>query len=166
MQFKLHLKVHFTLLKRPQIHLGFVSTNSELLNSFRYGPGQIMNTKTSVLIGALSCCISAAIVLFPVHHYHPTALKQRTASSDLAAPSFTAHLRRTRFISDDPCHQDIPQCDDFPPDFPPPDSPAVSVFCVDPNGCCNFKTVQEAVDAVPNFSQKRNVVWINKGIYL
>ncbi|KAJ8770469.1 hypothetical protein K2173_017960 [Erythroxylum novogranatense] len=56
-------------------------------------------------------------------------------------------------------------CDDFPPDFPPPDTNTTSIFCVDRNGCCNFTTVQAAVDAVANFSQKRTILWINSGIY-
>ncbi|KAG2653116.1 hypothetical protein PVAP13_1NG430500 [Panicum virgatum] len=45
------------------------------------------------------------------------------------------------------------------PSFPP------AVFCVDANGCCNFTTVQAAVDAVPPNSQNRSIVWINSGIY-
>lgn len=57
-------------------------------------------------------------------------------------------------------------CDDFPPDFPPPDTNTTSVFCVDSNGCCNFTTVQAAVDAVGVMSMKRTVIWINNGIYL
>lgn len=56
-------------------------------------------------------------------------------------------------------------CDDFPPDFPPPDTNTTSTLCVDRNGCCNFTTVQSAVDAVANFSQKRTIIWINAGIY-
>ncbi|KAK6919804.1 Pectinesterase, catalytic [Dillenia turbinata] len=57
------------------------------------------------------------------------------------------------------------KCDDFPPDFPPPDTNTTSIFCVDQNGCCNFTKVQSAVDAVGNFSVKRNIIWINSGIY-
>ncbi|KAK4395559.1 putative pectinesterase 8 [Sesamum angolense] len=57
-------------------------------------------------------------------------------------------------------------CDDFPPDFPPPDTNTTSVFCVDSNGCCNFTTVQAAVDAVGVMSPKRTIIWINNGIYL
>uniref|UniRef100_A0A6I9QKV9 Pectinesterase n=2 Tax=Elaeis guineensis var. tenera TaxID=51953 RepID=A0A6I9QKV9_ELAGV len=56
-------------------------------------------------------------------------------------------------------------CSDFPPNFPPPDTNTTSILCVDRNGCCNFTTVQSAVDAVGNFSQKRTIIWINKGIY-
>ncbi|KZV38788.1 putative pectinesterase 8 [Dorcoceras hygrometricum] len=56
-------------------------------------------------------------------------------------------------------------CSDFPPDFPPSDTNVSSVFCVDHNGCCNFTTVQSAVDAVDVSSLKRTIIWINKGIY-
>jgi len=56
-------------------------------------------------------------------------------------------------------------CEDFPPDFPPPDTNTTSTICVDRNGCCNFTTVQSAVDSVMNFSQKRTIIWINSGIY-
>ncbi|KAJ0028004.1 hypothetical protein Pint_36628 [Pistacia integerrima] len=56
-------------------------------------------------------------------------------------------------------------CDDFPADFIPPDTNTTSYFGVDRNGCCNFTTVQSAVDAVANFSLKRNIIFINSGIY-
>ena len=56
-------------------------------------------------------------------------------------------------------------CDDFPKNIPPPDTDTTSYLCVDKNGCCNFTTVQSAVDAVGNFSQRRNVIWINSGMY-
>ncbi|KAF5196515.1 Pectinesterase qrt1 [Thalictrum thalictroides] len=56
-------------------------------------------------------------------------------------------------------------CDDFPAGFPPPDTNTTSILCVDRNGCCKFTTVQSAVDAVGNFSLKRNIIWINNGIY-
>ena len=54
-------------------------------------------------------------------------------------------------------------CDDI---FPPPDTNTTSMICVDRNGCCNFTTVQSAVDAVGVLSQKRTIIWINNGIYL
>lgn len=57
-------------------------------------------------------------------------------------------------------------CDDFPPGIPPPSTNTTSYLCVDRKGCCNFTTVQEAVNAVPDFSVKRNIIWINSGIYL
>ncbi|XP_062191223.1 probable pectinesterase 8 [Phragmites australis] len=101
----------------------------------------------------------AAILLFPAHFYYPTTSLLRVVS-DLVVPSLPFH-----FLTDQFPNEYNPLCDDFPPDFPPPDTPTVSIFCVDPNGCCNFTTVQAAVNAVPNFSRKRNVVWINKGVY-
>ncbi|CAL5419497.1 unnamed protein product [Camellia sinensis] len=59
-------------------------------------------------------------------------------------------------------------CDDFPPDIPPSDTNTTSFLCVDPNGCCNYTTVQSAVDAVvggvPTLN-KRTMIWINSGIY-
>lgn len=55
-------------------------------------------------------------------------------------------------------------CDDFQPGIPP-DTNTTSYLCVDRNGCCNFTLVQAAVDAVPDISQKRAVIWINTGIY-
>lgn len=57
-------------------------------------------------------------------------------------------------------------CDDFIPNFPTIDSNVTSLICVDRNGCCNFTTVQAAVDSVGNFSTKRTLIWINKGMYL
>lgn len=56
-------------------------------------------------------------------------------------------------------------CDDFPVDFIPPDTNTTSYFCVDRNGCCNFTKIQSAIDAVANFSLKRNIILINSGIY-
>ncbi|CAN8306203.1 unnamed protein product [Cochlearia groenlandica] len=56
-------------------------------------------------------------------------------------------------------------CDDFPKDMPPQDTNTTSYLCVDKNGCCNFTTVQSAIDAIGNFSQRRNVIWINTGMY-
>ncbi|KAJ4977398.1 hypothetical protein NE237_002504 [Protea cynaroides] len=56
-------------------------------------------------------------------------------------------------------------CDNFPPDFPPPDTNTTSIICVDKNGCCNFTTVQAAVDAAGVFNLKRTIIWINTGIY-
>lgn len=56
-------------------------------------------------------------------------------------------------------------CDDFPPDFPPPDTNTTSILCVDRRGCCNFTAVQAAVDAVSALSQKRTIIWINSGVY-
>ncbi|KAL2931253.1 putative pectinesterase 8 [Bienertia sinuspersici] len=64
-------------------------------------------------------------------------------------------------------HQNITVsiCDNYPPDFPPPDTSTMSILCVDSKGCCNFTTVQSAIDAAPVLSQKRIVIWINSGLY-
>ncbi|VFQ60566.1 unnamed protein product [Cuscuta campestris] len=56
-------------------------------------------------------------------------------------------------------------CDYFSPDFPAFDPSNTSLLCVDPNGCCNFTTVQAAVDSVADSSPKRSLIWINKGLY-
>ncbi|CAN6883594.1 unnamed protein product [Brassica oleracea] len=56
-------------------------------------------------------------------------------------------------------------CDDFPKNVPTPDTDTTSYLCVDKNGCCNFTTVQSAVDAIGNFSQRMNLIWINSGMY-
>ncbi|CAJ1909439.1 unnamed protein product [Sphenostylis stenocarpa] len=56
-------------------------------------------------------------------------------------------------------------CDDFPPGTPPPDTNTTSYLCVDRKGCCNFTTVQAAVNAVPNLSVQRTIIWINSGMY-
>ncbi|KAK4773796.1 hypothetical protein SAY87_028815 [Trapa incisa] len=56
-------------------------------------------------------------------------------------------------------------CDYFPPNIPPPETDTITTSCVDLNGCCNFTTVQAAIDAVGNSSQKRTIIWINSGIY-
>ena len=63
-------------------------------------------------------------------------------------------------------------CDDFHPEFPSVDPNTTSILCVDRNGCCNFTTVQAAIDAVPisnssttTPSQRRTLIWINSGLY-
>ncbi|KAK4713879.1 hypothetical protein R3W88_019786 [Solanum pinnatisectum] len=56
-------------------------------------------------------------------------------------------------------------CDKFTPNFPTIDPNNTSIICVDHNGCCNFTTVQAAVDSVGNFSAKRSLIWISNGIY-
>ena len=58
-------------------------------------------------------------------------------------------------------------CDDFSPPLPPADLNTTSILCVDRNGCCNFTTVQAAVDAIPTTPSqvKRTIVWINSGLY-
>ncbi|XP_030513194.2 probable pectinesterase 8 [Rhodamnia argentea] len=73
------------------------------------------------------------------------------------------HHRHRKHLDDG--QRKVSICDDFPPDIPPPETNTALTFCVDRNGCCNFTTVQAAVDAAGNFSQKRTVIWINSGIY-
>ncbi|CAA6671872.1 unnamed protein product [Spirodela intermedia] len=57
-------------------------------------------------------------------------------------------------------------CDDFPQGFPPPDTNGTATICVDRRGCCNFTSVQAAVDSVNMSTEKRTIIWIDKGIYL
>nr|CAB3447550.1 unnamed protein product [Digitaria exilis] len=67
------------------------------------------------------------------------------------------------------CHMVAPAasaCQLLPPNVPPPVTSSRAVFCVDADGCCTFTTVQAAVDAVPENSQKRSIVWINSGLYV
>ena len=118
---------------------------------------------------------AAAFLLFYTHLYFPTTAHLYSSTTPLpgalvilTTPSLPLYPLSVDSTS---THHQYgykynPLCDDFPPDFPLPDTPAVSIFCVDPNGCCEFTTVQAAVDAVPSHSSKRNVVWINRGIYL
>ncbi|KAM3230652.1 hypothetical protein ACQJBY_061058 [Aegilops geniculata] len=115
---------------------------------------------------SLYCCVPAAFLLFFAHLNNPTTSFLR-ALLDLATPPLPFNFLTVHYFSNYHRHRGSynPLCDDFPPDFPPPNTAATSIFCVDPNGCCDFTTVQSAVDAVPRSSQKRNVVWINKGIY-
>jgi len=129
----------------------------------------------SQINGGAAAAVVAAFLVFSTHLYFPTtahlycpATPLPEGLSDLTEPSFPfCPLTGTSTCTDHQygCKYN-PLCDDFPPDFPPPDTPALTVFCVDLNGCCDFTTVQAAVNAVPNHSRKRNVVWINKGIYL
>ncbi|XXG65672.1 hypothetical protein AAC387_Pa05g3307 [Persea americana] len=56
-------------------------------------------------------------------------------------------------------------CDKFPPNLPPADTNTTAFLCVDRRGCCNFTTVQSAIDAIGIASVKRTVIWINSGIY-
>jgi hypothetical protein len=163
MQFKLLQKVQLHPVKSPKIIISS-PTNRASISSAQMSP-QINGSAAAV----------AAFLAFSAHLCFPTTAHLFSpdtplleALSDLIEPAFP--FCPLTFSSASTDHQYgckyNPLCDDFPPDFPPPDTPAVSVFCVDPNGCCDFTTVQAAVDAIPDHSRKRNVVWINKGIYL
>ncbi|RDY00515.1 putative pectinesterase 8, partial [Mucuna pruriens] len=59
-------------------------------------------------------------------------------------------------------------CDDFPAGIPPSNTNTTSYLCVDRKGCCNFTTVQAAVNAVPDFSvmvpkSKPNITFQGQG---
>ncbi|KAL0908767.1 hypothetical protein M5K25_023276 [Dendrobium thyrsiflorum] len=56
-------------------------------------------------------------------------------------------------------------CDDFARNILPPATNISSTLCVDRNGCCNFTSVQSAINVVSDSSQMRTIIWINKGIY-
>ncbi|KAL3728884.1 hypothetical protein ACJRO7_033464 [Eucalyptus globulus] len=92
-----------------------------------------------------------------------------TCLSSGLSPLFGWHLgchhHRHRHKHPDDSQRTVSICDNFPPDIPPPETNTTVTLCVDRNGCCNFTTVQAAVDAAGNFSQKRTVIWINSGIY-
>uniref|UniRef100_A0ACD6A0J0 Uncharacterized protein n=1 Tax=Avena sativa TaxID=4498 RepID=A0ACD6A0J0_AVESA len=122
----------------------------------------------SAKVFSLSCCIiPAAFLLIFAHLNNPPTISFLGALLDLAASSFPFNLLEVDCLFNYHHRRGEynPLCDDFPPCFPPPDTEATSVFCVDPNGCCDFTTVQSAVDAVPRHSENRNVLWINKGVY-
>lgn len=59
----------------------------------------------------------------------------------------------------------VDMCDSFPYDSLPPDTNTTTTLCVDRNGCCNYTTVQSAIDAVVTLNAKRSLIWINKGMY-
>ncbi|KAH0451133.1 hypothetical protein IEQ34_018432 [Dendrobium chrysotoxum] len=66
-------------------------------------------------------------------------------------------------------HNNIPKvniCDDFARNILPPATNISSTLCVDRNGCCNFTSVQSAINVVNDSSQMRTIIWINKGIYI
>ncbi|WVZ74161.1 hypothetical protein U9M48_022376 [Paspalum notatum var. saurae] len=48
----------------------------------------------------------------------------------------------------------------------PADTISTIFLCVDKSGCCNFTTVQAAVDAVPKDNTKRAVIVITSGVYV
>ncbi|RWW35197.1 hypothetical protein GW17_00000040 [Ensete ventricosum] len=126
----------------------------------------ITNRGTSLLV--LLSAIVAALLSSQLVFRHPPCLEWLlnldflSFTSPVSLNSYgSGYHRRHRA----PKTNDTNICDDFPPGFPPPDTDMTSIFCVDRNGCCNFTTVQSAVDAVAVLGQKRSIIWINKGIY-
>ncbi|KAL8144752.1 hypothetical protein AgCh_003090 [Apium graveolens] len=126
---------------------------------------------------ALVVALLAAIASNHLTTFSPLLTLEHFCNTDLASlPSFIlsnlspysslqpVSCRHHHWRHDDTKEKKSP-CDDFPSNFPPPDTNTTSTFCVDSRGCCNFTTVQAAVNAVANFSQKRNILWINSGIY-
>ncbi|CAF2312936.1 unnamed protein product [Brassica napus] len=108
---------------------------------FSTPPRVFIHNPFDILYGIKAISYSAITSVCSHHHHH--------------------HHRRK------PSHskKKISICGDFPKNIPPPDTDTTSYLCVDKNGCCNFTTVQSAVDAIGNFSERRNVIWINSGMY-
>ncbi|KAI4305531.1 hypothetical protein L6164_028894 [Bauhinia variegata] len=132
----------------------------------------------SLLTNSLSLLVLLFAVFLSFHLINPTQYYIKifkdytftTLSSSL--PAFPAIILSYRHGNMHRHHKDRPDsgnagsiCDDFPAGIPPPDTNTTSYLCVDRKGCCNFTTVQAAVNAVPDMSQKRTIIWINKGIY-
>ncbi|XP_055823844.1 probable pectinesterase 8 [Solanum dulcamara] len=101
-----------------------------------------MNLPRTYFNSILDRC-STALSLCPVNRHH--------------------HHHHRHDTDDDKAKQSA--CDKFTPNFPTIDPSNTSILCVDRNGCCNFTTVQAAVDSVGNFSAKRSLIWINNGMY-
>ncbi|TXG57738.1 hypothetical protein EZV62_015567 [Acer yangbiense] len=123
----------------------------------------------SLLVAILSVFTSTFLIINP--NTSSTFLKYFTDFNIVTTFTSTYtinshdHLHKHHKHSDDNKGKTVSICDDFPSDFVPPDTNTTSYLCVDRNGCCNFTTVQSAVDAVGNFSQKRNIILINTGFY-
>ncbi|XP_073002936.1 probable pectinesterase 8 [Typha latifolia] len=127
-------------------------------------------TSLTLLSAILVAFLSTQLIL-----QNPPYLKFLLLTSSLLpkAPLFSSYFKssqksnyyhhRHRRHNDAASNSSI--CDGFPSNFPPPNTNTTSILCVDRNGCCNFTTVQSAVDTVGNFSQMRTIIWINKGIY-
>ena len=132
-----------------------------------------MKSRTISLTISIGIAIMAILASKALFDTHPRAFMHNVLHT-IKAISYSAitsvyshhhhhHHHHHRKPSDTKKKVDI--CDDFPKNIPPPDTDTTSYLCVDKKGCCNFTTVQSAVDAIGNFSQKRNVIWINSGMY-
>ncbi|KAG0451569.1 hypothetical protein HPP92_015684 [Vanilla planifolia] len=101
----------------------------------------------------------------------PTATRLTLASAVVvaAAASLLAFLSSNHpYFTRRHHHHAVPlanPCDDFPTNALPPNTSSSTTLCVDHNGCCNFNSVQSAVDAVVDHSPTRTIIWINRGIY-
>lgn len=118
------------------------------------------------IVRRLSCVVWSFFEIFFYNSSDLAPFSSSTLSNLTTYSSIIPVSRRHHHWRHDDTKERVSMCDDFPPNFPPPDTNTTSIFCVDSRGCCNFSTVQAAVNAVANFSQKRNILWINSGIYL
>ncbi|MQM10750.1 hypothetical protein Taro_043645 [Colocasia esculenta] len=140
--------------------------------------GTPLTLVSAVLVALLSAqivvryprCIDWLVDVGLAGHFSPSTVKEIVAPAadhDLELLESDEQLarRRDRRHRKDTNRTNI--CEDIPPGFPPPDTNNTSTLCVDRRGCCNFTSVQAAVDAVNNVtaSQKRTIIWINKGVY-
>ncbi|XP_062104819.1 probable pectinesterase 8 [Humulus lupulus] len=95
--------------------------------------------------------------------------------SSIMSPLVSCHFSRHHRKKRPDTGKTTSICDDFHPQFPSVDPNTTIILCVDRNGCCNFTTVQAAVDAIPTTSgsgggataptQNRTIIWINSGLY-
>lgn len=147
------------------------------LFSSKYNLHQIMKSRRLSLplsIGIAVVAILASKTLFGTHSrvfmHNPFDILLRIEAISYSAINSVGshnhhHHHHHHHHKPSDTKRKISVCDDFPKNIPPPDTDTASYLCVDKNGCCNFTTVQSAVDAIGNFSQKRNVIWINSGLY-
>ncbi|CAH9089495.1 unnamed protein product [Cuscuta europaea] len=113
---------------------------------------------------ALVVCVMAVLVSKPFINL-PTQLIKMSRGGFL---SHLLHHNTPHYGGHHPHHKNTTLtsiCDDFSPTFPAIDPNTTSLICVDLNGCCDFTTVQAAVESIGNFSAMRTLVWINKGLY-
>ncbi|KAL3835365.1 hypothetical protein ACJIZ3_010101 [Penstemon smallii] len=119
------------------------------------------------IVFALIAYLATTNFLTPYQHYLKCINLQNLIPQTFSSlPFIFSHTHRHRHHDpNDQKKTTTTICDDFPPDFPPPDTNTTSTFCVDSNGCCNFTSIQAAIDAINVTSTKRTVIWINNGIY-
>ncbi|XP_047156180.1 probable pectinesterase 8 isoform X1 [Vigna umbellata] len=113
------------------------------------------------LLVALAAVFSSLYVINPIPQY---LIKALSPSSAYLGKPLSGNFQKHHKKHPDSGNTDS-ICDDFPPGIPPPNTNNTSYLCVDRKGCCNFTTVQAAVNAVPDFSVKRTIIWINSGMY-
>ncbi|KAM3282860.1 putative pectinesterase 8 [Capsicum chacoense] len=113
---------------------------------------------------AIIAVLSSTHILNPPQTYFNCILDRFSTALSFSIVNRHHHHGHHRHDTDeDKAKQSL--CDKFSPNFPTIDPNTTSILCVDRNGCCNFTTVQAAVDYVGNFSTKRSLIWLNNGIY-